>query len=951
MILTPDEFVRKWADVQTKERATAQSHFEDLCRMVGHPLPHDMDPTGEAFGYEVGMKTSDDRQGFADVFYKNHFAMEYKGRGVHKTLDDAYVQLLRYRENLNNPPLLVVCDIDRWQIHTNFPNTAKKVYEFKHADITQNRIQQILRHLFFNPNALHPDKTAEQVTADAARVFEKITANMRDWQAEPDRIAHFLTKLVFSLFAEDVDLLPTEPNGGRGLFSEIVQRTSKNPIQFKRYVGELFSAMAEGGNVLMLEVPYFNGALFEDVQVEELSAEALLALESASRLDWSSVEPAIFGTLFERSLDPSKRAQLGAHYTSRADILLIVEPVLMEPLRREWAAIRAEAETLRPAFDDPTITPAVRIKRGKDLEALRTRMLEKVRTITVLDPACGSGNFLYVALNLLLDFEKAVINDPVFAGLTTVYPEVHPRQLYGIEINPIAHALASIVVWIGYIQWRKNNGYLAFSVPILEALANNIRQMDAVLQYDADGKPFEPEWPSTEVIVGNPPFLGDKKMRGELTDAYVSDLRKLYKGRVPGGADFVTYWFEKSRAQIEAGKTKRAGLLSTNSIRGGANREVLSRIKETGDIFMAWRDREWILDGAAVRVSMVGFDNGQETSKTIDGEAATAISSDLEATVDITKAKRLGENTNISFIGVQKSGPFDINESLAKQMIASTNSSGLSNSDVIRKIANAQAVTNWKFDSWIIDFAAMSQEDAAKYEAPYEYVLRHVKPERDTNRRDRTKRLWWIHGENRPGMRHALKKLNRYIITPRVAKHRLFAWVTLDVLPDSATVVFAREDDYFFGVLHSRLHEVWSLRMGTWLGKGNDPRYTPTTTFETFPFPWAPGAEDTSSPAYQRISAAAKQLHAERDAWLNPPGVSEKALKDRTLTNLYNALNVFRGKEKMKIKSDAGDFAPRLDALHRELDAAVVAAYGWDASISDDEEAILRHLLALNLSR
>ncbi len=950
MTLTPDEFVRKWADVQTKERGTAQSHFEDVCRMVGHALPHDIDPTGESFGYEVGMKTSDQKQGFADVFYRGHFAMEYKGRGLYETLDKAYEQLLRYRENLNNPPLLVVCDFDRWQIHTNFPNTAKKKYEFRHDEITQPRIQRWLHHLFFNPNALHPEKTAEQVTADAARVFETITANMRDWQAEPDRIAHFLTKLVFSLFAEDVDLLPTEPNAGRGLFSEIIQRTSKSPTLFKRYVGELFTAMAEGGNVLMLEVPYFNGALFEDVQVEDLSAEALLALETASRLDWSSVEPAIFGTLFERSLDPSKRAQLGAHYTSRADILLIVEPVLMEPLRREWAAIKAEAETLRPAFDDPTITPAVRIKRGKDLEALRMKMLQQVRDVTVLDPACGSGNFLYVALNLLLDFEKLVINDPVFAGLTQAYPEVHPRQLYGIEINPIAHALASIVVWIGYIQWRKNNGYLAFSEPILEALGNNIREMDAILQYDADGKPFEPEWPSAEVIVGNPPFLGGNMIRGELGNQYVDNLFRLYSGRVPAFADLVTYWFEKSRVQIVAGKTKRAGLLSTNSIRGGVNREVLKRIKETGDIFMAWSDREWTLDGAAVRVSMVGFDDGTEKVHTLNGEITSVINPDLTSSVDITIAKLLKDNSGISFQGPSPKGAFDIPPDTANTMLKASNSSGKSNSDVVKPVLNAADMMRISRGWWTIDFGTnMLLEEAKTYELPYQHVEKFVYPVRKDNNREGYRRYWWRYAEPRTGMRLALTKVSRYIATPRVAKHRVFIWVDPNVMCNDAIIVFARDDDYFFGVLHSRLHEVWSLRMGTSLE--DRPRYTPTTTFETFPFPYPPGAEDTSSPAYQRISAAAKQLHAERDAWLNPPGVSDKALKDRTLTNLYNALNVFRGKDKMKVKPDAGDFAPRLDALHRELDAAVVAAYGWDASILTDDESILRHLLALNLSR
>ena len=209
----------------------------------------------------------------------------------------------------------------------------------------------------------------------------------REWQADPDRIARFLTKLVFCLFAEDIGLLPTGARGERGIFSEIVEQTRHQPDDFQRYMHELFAAMNDGGHVLYREIPYFDGTLFANVDVERLSLAALNELDKACHLDWSSVEPAIFGTLFERSLDPSKRSQLGAHYTSRADILLIVEPVLMEPLRREWAAIKAEAETLRPAFDDPTITPAVRIKRGKDLEALRMKMLQQVRDVTVLDPA------------------------------------------------------------------------------------------------------------------------------------------------------------------------------------------------------------------------------------------------------------------------------------------------------------------------------------------------------------------------------------------------------------------------------------------------------------------------------------------------------------------------------------------------------------------------------------
>ncbi len=195
---------------------------------------------------------------------------------------------------------------------------------------------QSLRDLFDAPERLHPNRNTEQVTKDAAEVFELIANNMRQWAAEPDRIAHFLTKLVFCLFAEDVSLLPSAQGSERGIFSEIIEQTRSDPPRFKNYTEQLFQAMNNGGDLLLRKIPYFNGALFEDVRVEDLPYEALLELSKAARLNWESVEPSIFGTLFERSLDPSKRSQLGAHYTSREDILLIVEPVLMQPLRREW---------------------------------------------------------------------------------------------------------------------------------------------------------------------------------------------------------------------------------------------------------------------------------------------------------------------------------------------------------------------------------------------------------------------------------------------------------------------------------------------------------------------------------------------------------------------------------------------------------------------------------------
>ncbi|MCU0498029.1 MAG: class I SAM-dependent DNA methyltransferase, partial [Anaerolineae bacterium] len=490
-----ENFVQHWASIELTERQSAQAHFEAVCRLLKHPLPHEIDPKGEFFAYEYGVVKGDPQggRGYADVFYKGHFAIEYKRKGRYADLRSAYVQLQQYRENLFNPPLLVVCDIAHWEIHTNFPNTEKRVYKFTNAEIALTHVQRWLHHLFYAPEALHPDRNTAQVTQDAADAFQRIAENMRGWEADPERIAHFLTKLIFCLFAEDVELLPHFPNSAKGIFSGIIDQTRTDPAMFRQYVAQLFHAMADGGNVLLQKIPYFNGRLFENVQVEEVQAEALLQLANAANLNWASIELAIFGTLFERSLDPRKRAQLGAHYTNRDDILLIVEPVLMQPLRREWDAMRAQAVPIRAAYDMAE-TPRAKLNRQNELLALRDQMLTRLRTIKVLDPACGSGNFLYVALNLLLDMEKEVINDPLFTPFPSPPPGVHPRQLYGMEIEPIAHALASIVVWIGYIQWRQNNGYLHFTEPILEPNGHNIRLMDAILAYDADGNPIEPEW-------------------------------------------------------------------------------------------------------------------------------------------------------------------------------------------------------------------------------------------------------------------------------------------------------------------------------------------------------------------------------------------------------------------------------------------------------------------------
>ena len=460
-------------------------------------------------------------------------------------------------------------------------------------------------------------------------------------------------------------------------------------------------------------------------------------------------------------------------------------------------------------------------------------------------------------------------------------------------------------------------------------------------------------------------------MRGELGDAYVDALRAVYKGRVPGGADLVCYWFEKARRAVERGTATRVGLIATQGIRGGANRACLDKIQQSGGIFFGVSDRDWVLDGATVHVSMVGFDDGTETTRELDGKPVATIHADLKpgGGADVTRAAELPANEGKCFLGVMKSGPFDISEAVALEWLHDPNPHGRPNSDVLRPRVTARDLLQRSPIGWIIDFDnATDQAALCLYDLPWRHVENTVKPERLANRRPRMAEYWWLHGEARPGLRRGLQGLSRFIITPEVSKHRVFAWLDDVYLADHQTRAFTSADDGFFGVLQSRVHELWARAKGTQLREVESGfRYTPTTCFETFPFPApTPGQSAT-------VAAAAAELDAVRSAWLNPPewtttevltfpgsaagpwrryitdanaagvgtvryprvvakdATSGAKLKARTLTALYNARPTW------------------LTAAHARLDATVADAYGWPADLPAD--LVLAKLLALNLER
>ncbi|MDQ6969678.1 MAG: hypothetical protein Q9M16_04125 [Mariprofundus sp.] len=672
---------------------------------------------------------------------------------------------------------------------------------------------QKLHWLFTDPERLRPGQTRDAVTEKVAKAFACIAQRLRDHGHDPHKTAHFVNRLLFCMFAEDIELLPDR------LFTRMLETCEHAPQRFAPMASELFAKMNTGGYFGADEIAWFNGGLFNDGEALPLDADGVKQTLIAARMDWSSIEPSIFGWMIGHGFSANRKPILNSLHTIENRDALIVIP---EGFNRE------------PTEEDQN-------------RATNTHELTRIK---------------------------------------------------------------------------------------------------------------EAEWPEAEFIVGNPPFLGDKKMIAELGEEYAFAIRNLYKGRVPGAADFVAYWFARAGEHVQANKTERVGFVATQSMRAGANRKVLERILDTVPIFEAWSDEPWVVDGADVRVSLVCFGENKNEF-VLDGKPSNEIHADLSASsIDLTKSVVLGSNQGCAFQGPVKVGAFDISGKQARSyLVLPSNPNGRPNSDVVRPWSNGLDITRRHRDMWIIDFGIdMDVAAASLYEQPFEYVMEFVKPFREKGRREIRKKYWWRHGETVPALRVRLSPLTRYIVTPRVAKYRLFVWLDKTVLPDSRLYAFAFEDDSVFGILHSRIHEVWSLATCSMHGVGNDPTYNAKSCFETFPFP--PGFSFVSSclcgEVFDLISVTAKRLDELRNNWLNPPEWVERIpevvegfpdriiakpsheadLKKRTLTNLYNARPAW------------------LDNIHKELDAAVATAYGWDdyTPAMPDEE-ILARLFKLNQER
>ena len=651
---------------------------------------------------------------------------EYKGQRA--DLDAAFEQLRQYSLALENQPLLIVSDMVRFRIRTNWTNSVSQTHEFGLDDLADATARDTLKWAFSNPTRLRPGETRQSLTERVAASFATVAQALRERGHDPHAVAHFVNRLVFCMFADDVGLLPGH------MFTRMLEQARRTPARFTDLAGDLFRVMASGGRVGFETVDWFNGGLFDDGSALPLEKSDIETVLAASTLDWSEIDPSILGTLFERGLDPGKRAQLGAHYTDRDKIMLIVEPVVIRPWLAEWTAEKATiAAELERA--DAAQSPTARTKRRNEVERRYRTFLNRLRAFTVLDPACGSGNFLSLALQALKDLEHRVQLEAEALGFQRAFPEIGPANVKGIEINPYAAELARVSVWIGEIQWMRRNGFYESRDPILKPL-DTVECRDAIVTPDN----IEPNWPEADVVIGNPPFLGNKRMIRKLGENYVAQLSTTYAGRVPAEADLVCYWFEKAGRQIVSSKAARVGLVATNSIRGGANRRALSAAIDSRRIFEAWSDEPWVIDGAAVRVSLICFardDDACVSSARLDGEPVDEIYTDLTARrgsagVDLTGARRLSENASVVFTGDTKGGSFDIPGDLAREWLClPANPNGRTNADVLKPWMNGMDLTRRPAGKWIVDFGwTMSEADGALYEEPFRWAKEHVYPMR-----------------------------------------------------------------------------------------------------------------------------------------------------------------------------------------------------------------------------
>lgn len=1042
-----EAFITRWKGVTASELATAQSFVMDFCELLGVAKPHPTPEQDYMFERPVTFAHGDgsNSPGRIDCYRRGHFVLEAKKlkSGAHtKGFDDGLLRARSQGEGYaralpaedGRPPFVLVVDVGTViEVYSEFSRSGATYIPFPDprshrialADLARPEILERLRRIWTDPESLNPARISAEVTREVSQRLALLARSLEQAGHKAQHVAAYLTRCLFSMFAEDVALLPA------GAFLGLLQTHRQDPAALQQMLRILWADMDVGGFSAALVKPVlkFNGKLFKGAGADGysllLTTVQIDLLILAAQANWREVEPAIFGTLLERALDPAERHALGAHYTPRAYVERLVLPTVMEPLRAEWGIAQAAALLLaHEAAELEANPPAVKTKKDfvaldRHNGAVRAKWKEarqqvkdfhhRLCTLRVLDPACGSANFLYVTLEHLKRLEGEVLNQLNALGETQDALDlgretVNLQQLRGIELNERAAALAELVLWIGFLQWHiRSFGNSSVAEPVVHDYGN-IEHRDAVLDYDSvepmtdetgnpilrwDGvtkkshpvtgkqvpdetaqvvqwryiNPRQAQWPKADFIVGNPPFIGAGPMRETLGDGYAEALRSSWP-TVPDSADFVMYWWRRSAELVSAASVERFGLITTNSLRQTFNRRVVqSALKDGLSLLFVIPDHPWVdsTDGAAVRIAMttVGREKREGKLYTVVNEqpgeygevhvdmaqSQGLIHADLRIGANVAAARALSANATLTSRGVMLFGAgFIVTEEQAKSLgLGSVQ--GLD--DLIRAYRNGRDLTSRPRGVMVIDLFGLDI-DAVRRNFPtvYQWVCERVKPERDVNRDLQIRTNWWLHGRGRPEIRRALKGLPRYIATVETAKHRVFQFLDINVLPDNKLVAIALCDAMFLGVLSSRVHGVWALAAGSWLGVGNDPVYVKTRCFEAFPFP----CEDTglTPQLAERIRSLAEQLDAHRKARQAVHGTV-------TITGMYNVLEKLRNGEVLtaveRTLNDNG-LVSVLQSMHDELDAAVLAAYGWaDLSLPADTDALLLRLVELNVKR
>lgn len=999
-------FITRWESSGAAERANYQIFLTELCDMLGVPRPDptkpDEDENAYVFEKAVTFQHGDGSTsaGRIDLYRRTCFVLEAKqGSDREKKVEaDAPVKVKRGRKGTavrgtkgwddamlsargqaeqyaralpaseGRPPFLIVVDVGySIELYSEFsrsggtyiPYPDPRSHRILLRDLKREEVRDTFRLVWTDPMALDPSRRSAKITLEVAARLALLAKSLEGSGYTPERSSAFLMRAIFTMFAEDVEMIP------KGSFTELLEGLRGNVGIFPGMVGGLWAAMAEGGfsPIIRQKLLRFNGGLFESAEALPVTEEQLELLIEASKSDWKEVEPAIFGTLLERALDPGERHKLGAHYTPRSYVERLVLPAVIEPLREEWEAIQTAAVT--------------QAKAGK-LDEARAEVRsfhERLCQVRVLDPACGSGNFLYVTLELMKRLEGEVLRAlEDFGELQHRLITVDPHQLLGIELNPRAAAIADLVLWIGYLQWYfRTAGNVMPQEPVLKKF-HNVEHRDALLtgaggndQSSSTGKVEKAEWPEADFIVGNPPFLGKLHLLSTLGEEYVRALRKVYQGEVPDGADFVMFWWYRAARLAAEGKVKRFGFITTNSITQPFNRRIVSQARRRQPpihLAFAIPDHPWVdsSTSAAVRISMTVGEAGsgpgvlsritsevplEDGAHEVELQSAEGlIHANLRLGANVADAVSLKANSLISGTGLL----------LGSRGFVVT----AQEAEVLRKDSPASASLIYPLTSgsdltddpprnlFVIDPNGWTQ-DRLREQAPavFQRLLERVYPERQTNRDPRLRENWWLFRRSNAKVRAATADLHRFIATTETAKHRVFAFLRGDEKPEHTVIAIALEDAFFLGVLSSKIHVIWALEAGGTLE--DRPRYNKTLCFDPFPFP------DCTEEKKARVRTLADQLDAHRKE-------RQARHPELSITQMYNVLELFRSQERGStheeiVASLSGTekaiydqaLVLTLKNYHDELDAAVFDAYGWPATLTEEE--ILDRLVDLNTKR